>query len=101
MACACQVFYREKLRIAVLKRCSVLLARPLAAVAPELLPGLFYERLRGLKLPGRDDMLPDSIRERLESVVRQAGAGGSRGARRPELATPVWEHASASYCCQC
>ena len=101
MACACQVFDKEKLRIAILKHSSVLLARPLAGAAPELLPGLFYKRLRGLELPERDDMLPDSIRERLESTVRQASTDASRSARRPKRATQVRHHACASHCCYC
>lgn len=86
VACACQGPDEEKLRFALLKRCSALLARPLAGSSQELPPGLFYDpgllydRLRGLDLPGAGDALPDSLRERLQSIVRQAGAQGQRGA---------------------
>ena len=79
----------ERLRTALLKRCQALLARPLAGSAPELLPQLFYDRLRGLERPERDDMLPDSLRERLQSIARQAIAHGPSGARPLALATQV------------
>ena len=90
----------EELRPALQGRCQALQERPLLGGAPNLLlkARLIIERLRSLERPDANDMLSASPRERLLSMLRQAGAAPSAVAKPLEVAAQVRRHLCSSRC---